>query len=762
MSQGVDLYNVVIPGHGTVQLNVPAGTPPEQVQAAIRKQFAPTVGSETLAAVDSGTRGLLQGLPGLIGDAVTGQTPFLRDVTNNLVSSVPGMPKGAKLLDAPLTDMAPSDAIKQLTGGAALEPQTTAGKIGSFLVGGGAAGAADQLMTKGLAGLVPSAVKGAAAGAAAYGGGAVGKKVGGPGGELAGQLLGGTLGGLGVGAYDLMKPNVGQYAQKLLGNFGRDDIAAALQAMRDRQTAGTAVNAAQAMAGVRAGQGKVPQSALSAAVDQVVKTPEATQLQGQLANQTQDVPVMTEQALGGVPGTAQDTPTVLTRAKEQANNYIRGLQQQAGQIYRSNMPQGASVPQQATGQLDQYLDGVLAANPNRPDVESLVSDVKNAIVDKQASAANQASNAATQSQTSSGPRILGPDGQPLAPSQPAQQLPNTVYLQDPVQLNDAIRAALDGFGPNGIKTPGVTKGLNSMATGIRNTWGQIVDQEAPQLSKAQQMYSQFLQDNVTPVRQSIVGRLVGAGYDQNTEAATSPIKALFDQGTTADPASGYSPIGQLRTALDGGTAPGDTSAFPDLVRSWMQDKWNRIGNNLNAGQSAAQSLVDEFGAPYQNNQRWQTTDDMIRNAAQSHGQDPDAASNAFQKYLETAYDMAQRPSSVDDVAAAQGAIKPATGLDALVDTNLWQKAKLPLRMVRNSWYSDYNKQLDNALATPDGFQQFIQQGNQASTTPVLDAAQTAAQTAGVVGTAKTTDQPDGQPVNSLGRWLALLQPQSGQ
>lgn len=201
--------------------------------------------------------------------------------------------------------------------------------------------------------------------------------------------------------------------------------------------------------------------------------------------------------------------------------------------------------------------------------------------------------------------------------------PNGQPLWLPSQLESVLKANRDkldlGLNPSAVErtTAGVLKDKISSLDGL-------VQEISPAIKQGREIYKQLSQEFVDPLMKSAVGRVAGRGADAAKEATVSRVLAEL-QGKSAHP-------DRIRMLADNLTEA-DPKAFPNIVRAYLEDKFNTAGAEKlgKTDRLTGAKFAEAIAATDRDRQNIAT---MIEKSAEAQGKSPEAARQAAQGFSE--------------------------------------------------------------------------------------------------------------------------------
>lgn len=589
--------------------------------------------------------------------------------------SLPALATGAGIAIDPgrgPKDLSPASPLADVAK-IGMQPQTT----GEKYLAHGLEGAAAALAGPGaLAAPIRTAVTGAAAGVGSEAGAqAFGDN---PLSRILGGLAGGGLTSLATAA----KTTRTDLAREATRDATETDMRAAQELMRKGQVQGVSLNLSQAMP--RA-------SNVDEMVNVLGQSRHGKEVARTLRNQPRDVAMAVDREVSWLPGTARQPQLAANNVQEAADNAIREAIGKAGQAWQKAAPQGSTVPPQAVEALDKQLAALAAKYPNTTGAD-LINDAR---------AALKLSGGTTTKQAVG----TGPVSSKLV----STQRTGPQYLTDALQLKSALEDSLSTFGSRKLNTPSLDATNLRRAQEVREAFKQVIDQYAPKLAQANAAYSQVMSDVVSPMKQSVVGRVAGqTGYDASREAVQSRVFSVLDKGTT--PGASTSEILTLERAIR--NQPNGPQAFQDAVKTWMANKVAEATGKQGGrpAESTAANLEKVFMG---NDVKAQGFKDMLVALARSQGRNDDALLPGMQNVMKITSAAARRPNVVAGITP-QGLEEASRSrlFGSVGNFSAIQPIRQPFKAIDDWLNADAYSFMDKLLTTPEGVDTLIKLGRQ--------------------------------------------------
>lgn len=536
------------------------------------------------------------------------------------------------------------------------------GAGGSFFGPGGMVRPFASMITGGLAGL----------------GSHAGDKLtdGNPLGAIGGGLLGGFLGGVGTAAHST-RP---QMIRQTLEGVKPDDLETGIRNMEGAKRLGLNINLSQGM--------EQP-SNIDATVNRLANSRHGTQTIETLRQQPGKLSMEAERELGSLPGDIRSSQVNANNAQEAADEVIRAGQRRATAAWQAQSPQGSQLQPQTLQALDAKLAALADKYPNHS-AGDLIQDARQALLNPRP-------------QPPQGPQILGANGLPInPPSQPMK------YLSDALEVKAALDDKLNTFGSRVLNTTAHDAKLQRAAQEVRAEFQKVLDVDAPRVGAANRAYSAVMENEVEPLKKSVLGRVAGRhGADSTIEAPTAKLETLLNR--PAVPGAKNSDILDLEKELR--TVNNGAEVFQDIARTHLSAKLTKATAPVEGRQSPdlAGNLEAAFGRENLKNTR-----DLLVGVARSQGlKDEQTYANGFLNLLRYAGLAARRPGVTQGVTEADlNAASTVAGARAVAGLSVTRPWSQPARSL-NEWLSkDAHTFMDQLLNTPEGARTLQKMGKQ--------------------------------------------------
>jgi hypothetical protein len=211
-------------------------------------------------------------------------------------------------------------------------------------------------------------------------------------------------------------------------------------------------------------------------------------------------------------------------------------------------------------------------------------------------------------------------------------------------LNEVLKAAGAKLKGINLDTPGLDAGAVKFLQAQIAESRQRLGAAFKPIQNANSAYEGFTEGVYNPVKQSVVGRVAGKGFDPAQEAVQSRVFGVLDKGTT--PGASTSEILTLEKALRG--QPNGPAAFQDAVKTWMSNKISEA--TARQGGRPAEATAANLEKVFMGNDvKAQGFKDMLVALARSQGLKDDALLNGMQNMMKITSAAARRPGTVSGV-----------------------------------------------------------------------------------------------------------------
>lgn len=697
---------IEVPGMGNVEF--PDDMPDAQIEGILAQHAPkqPTLASEAPKVLDTGIRGAVTGIPGLIGDVLTGQTPGKRQFMANLLEALPG-PGGSlaaadfRKRQTPLTQMAPSEALNI----GMQEPETKIGKAAGTVLGG----VTGAFLPGGNMSNIQRLVTGLSSGGGAY----VGGQVGGP----LGAALGGIAGGFAPGVVNRFIPNEAGLAKETFADMTDADFSKTIANMKQAEGQGYSINASQA---------NPHPSNLDAIVDYIGGSRHGQSIQQQLREQPGAIKRGAEMELAGIPGFVLEKDRLNSAAQAAATGRIdqlRKLASGAWERYARPVTKagGKEFAPEDVAQLEQKLLAFRNAPQHENTPYAAMADEVLSRIRKATQSEGLPGMEAQPAQPAVRDPYTGAIKTPARPAQPAQSgIPaSPEYVTNPIALRDAIEGAIGGYQARTLSTKGPDAKMLKKTEDIRGMFKELVDARMPELSQANNAYSSMIRTSVNPAKEGILGRVAGTAGFTEGKIPTDRIFRVFDVGSTKGATTS-----DILT-LEKGMRKVDSEAFPNAAKSWINSKLQAVYDSSKTNefpQDIASQLRHVFGDPVAESQRWQSTQDILAGIARSKGVPEKDVVDGFKTFMTSVVNQTKRPQRIS--MFDPGAISEATGSKALRNTgmiNPFTPLKAPMFWMADKMDAKVLSTVAESLTSSEGLLKLRQLARTAPDSPMREA-----------------------------------------
>lgn len=502
------------------------------------------------------------------------------------------------------------------------------------------------------------------------------------------RILGGLAGG-GVGSV-LTSPatNRGEIANMALKDVNEMDLRAAQAKMQEMAAKGTPINLSQAMG---------RDSNIDKLVGVLANSKEGTRTIDQLRRQPAQVEGQADAFLSNLPGNVLPRTNMANQAQDAATKVIQGANKQATDAWTKLAPGAVKIPETAVQSLDKSLQDLAKKYPNTSQ-EALINEVRKNLKIGPAPVAQGGIPA---------PQILGANGQPISQSMGPNGLPMTErYLTDAKQVKGAVDDALENFGPRYLNTPSLQGKDLYVAQEVRDKMKAFYGDNAPDLLKANQAFTDVKSNVVAPLKEGVVGKIAQpAGAMEGKAAAEGKLFQVFNSGS--DPRAKVSDISTLAKELN---KSGQGEVFVNGAKSWMSEKIAKATQEAGGrgNDDIAKVLHNSFFATDLQKQGFRDMMAGVADAQKVPRQDLVRGAETFFDYIGRA---ARRPTTAEGVSgdalrrAAEGSLFGKVGQISIIT---------PLRQPVLKWVdflrSDAYSAMDKLVTSPEGVDMLIKLG----------------------------------------------------
>jgi hypothetical protein len=479
------------------------------------------------------------------------------------------------------------------------------------------------------------------------------------------RLLGGLAGGGAASLASAAKTTRAELAQEAMRDAGEAGLREGQAAQRNALKEGVSLILPQGM-----GRG----SNLDEMMNSLASSPHGVETARILRNQPKDVALMVEREVGGLPGIAREPQVAANNVQEAATGALDSLKGQRTRMWQDTFDQvanrtgaGANVPQSAVMAEVARLRGLAAGDLQNTPKGQALNRLANSMLDD-----------------------LG------------------VPITSATNLNEVLKAAGAKLKGINLETPGIDAGavrfIQSQIAQSRDNFGKAFEP----IQAANQAYRSFTEGVYNPVKQSVVGRVAGKGFDPAQEAAQSRVFGVLDRGTT--PGASTSEILTLEKALR--RQPNGPESFQDAIKTWMANKVAE--SSTQQGGRASEDVAANLEKVFLGNEvKAQGTKDMLVALARSQGLPDNALLPGMQNVLRIASAAARRPSPVAGVTPSglEEASRSAT-LGRLGNFSFIQPFRLVSKGINDALHADAYGFMDKMMSTPEGVDMLIRLGKQ--------------------------------------------------
>ena len=272
-------------------------------------------------------------------------------------------------------------------------------------------------------------------------------------------------------------------------------------------------------------------------------------------------------------------------------------------------------------------------------------------------------------------------------------------ITDGQQLNEILKDMAGRTKPVNLSTQGLDAGasnyLQMQIAKARETFGSTFTP----FRQANDAYKQVQESLVEPLKGSVVGRLAGRkGFDPAVEAASGPLKQVFERGTT--PGAARSEILDLEKSL----RKTNPEVFQDAALTWLAEKVTAAGKSKDGRfpEAFSERLTQAFGSPATETAQSAGLRDILAGVARARGV-PETTYQSLPKLMRYVAATAKRPGLVEGAShmdfdqVAGSAVADAGRRGSLIN---------PLRPLFNAWdritRGDAYSFVDKLITTPEG------------------------------------------------------------
>lgn len=688
----------------------PDGMSQEDIQAALETipPAPPGLASEVPKVLDTGIRGAITGLPGLIADTVTGQTPGKRQFMANLLEALPGpggmlAAKDFRTRQTPLTQMAPSAALDY----GMQAPETQGGKFAGTVLGG----VTGAFLPGGNMSNIQRLITGLSSGGGAYVGGEA------LGGGALGAALGGIAGGFAPGVVNRFIPNEAGLAKETFADVTDADFSTIVKNMKQAEGQGFSINASQA---------NPQQSNLDAIVDYLNSHRQGLPIKQQLREQPGTIKRAAELELSGLPGFVLEKDPMNAAVQAAATGRIdqlRKLASGAWERYARPVTKagGKEFAPEDVAQLEQKLLAFRNAPQHENTPYAAMADEVLTRIRKAKQGEGLPGMEAQPAQPAVRDPYTGAVKVPARPAQPAQSgIPaSPEYVTNPIALRDAIEGAIGGYQARTLSTKGPDAKMLKKTEDLRGMFKELVDARMPELSQANNAYSSMIRSVVNPAKEGVFGRLAGTRGFADGTLPSDKIFKVFDEGVTKGATTST-----ILTA-ERGMRKVDPDAFPNAVKSYFNSKFQKAFEKTGTNEfptDIASQLKVVLGDPIADSQRWHTTRDMLAGVARSKGVPDNEVVDGLKVFMTSIVNQTKRPAGTPKFDPMT--VSEATGSKSLRNAGLinpFTPFKAPMYWSADKTDSKVLSTVAESLTSSEGLLKLRQLARTAPDSPMREA-----------------------------------------
>lgn len=464
------------------------------------------------------------------------------------------------------------------------------------------------------------------------------------------RVLGGLGAGGATGVLQSILPQRGNVARELMRDVKPQDFQQAVAGMERNIKAGTPTNLSQTMPKA---------SNIDSGIEALANSPHGPRVTDMLRNQPAQAELNAVAEMSGLPGMIQTERNIadagqqamtdrLVMAKKARTDAVTPLYNQAGEL-----------PPQAV----KNLRDILAEKAMEPGTS--IDTIK----------------------------TIQALGRELSESS-ATGLPRTHAMDVKAAIDDTIRSGLQNtLNPTSPKTQGELKYLTKKLY-------EALGESSPQIKEANALFRRITEQEVDPLKKSIVGNIAGRGARDDVSAAQSKVFAIFNKGTPEGATQSDILDFEKATRL-----AGQPEVYQDAFKSWLNEKLSKAfkSDTARGQENVSKNLVAELGNPMQSSKEWNTLQDALAGLARSEGKPANTYVNGMKSLLRLNAEMAIRPTSIKGASSeALKSMSKDSMLTRAGSTSFIAPLRQPALAMARLTGARVLGEMDTWLTTPEG------------------------------------------------------------
>jgi hypothetical protein len=322
------------------------------------------------------------------------------------------------------------------------------------------------------------------------------------------------------------------------------------------------------------------------------------------------------------------------------------------------------------------------AEKNLPYVQGKISEFANGLKNELKFVGSKEEQSAAQGLIAE----LTPDGKPLTLPSQLESLYKSVRDRSEISI-------------------GSDSSARTAARFFKNTAGKLdnlIQEVSPSIKQGRQIYAEVSKEFVDPLMKGPVGRIAGKGADAQKEAVIGRVKAELE-GSIATPDRIRTVFAELGKA--------DPAAAPNVVRSWLEAKWNKAQKETIGTTSRLSGAKFAEGIASGPAERANVAT-MIEETAKSQGSDVKTARQAargFNDLLEVLQSTGRIPKI--GVQAAEESTLMERAIPAAMHSRAYGASKTAIEAIRDFIRRGSYENLAKVFTDPDAINKMVQLAN---------------------------------------------------
>lgn len=516
-------------------------------------------------------------------------------------------------------------------------------------------------------------------------------------GRLGGALVGGGVAQAGAGLATRLRPQSADLAREAVEGLSPEALKAAQAFQAKAASSGITMDLAQALEAVGA-----PSSNLATLRDVLANSRHGNAVQGALRGQQQELELLSDVTVAGLPGPVWGQAQSANAVQEAATGVINAAKQERGNAVKGLYAQAGELSEGGRNAILTKLDDLLKRPGNTEGLTKAIKEMQGKLASDTSGQAAALQNALTALRDA--PKGSAKALAATAVRKAAEDLRNAKAapihaLDADTMVNDVVRLARGTpLNPTDPKTAGQLKHLAGQVN-------QELQAHSPAIAQAEEVFSRLSREQVSPLKQSVVGQLAGnRGYLEDVQAPVARLESIFSKGSDAQVAEAARDIPKMFNELrkvDPDAAPAAAKAF---IRSRMDKAFASAPGDVIPGAvssvNSAKLLKDSLFASRAQEQGMR---DIAVGIARSYGLDEVEVARGLSHFMQITKGLASRPEKVGGLN--WGDVAKAGGKSSLADMarlyGFMPFARVASK-IEDATLAKTFQQFDKILTTPEG------------------------------------------------------------